>query len=378
MKFPSKNSYSFIGKFLMGGMQEILKTVNRRLYPQKLFYSPSWIILGVNNVCNLHCKMCDVGTDYARSNFFSNMVGNHPLNMPPELVREIVDQTANYFSGTKIGFSFTEPIIYPYLVESVAYASSKGIRTQMTTNGSKLSKLAADLQKAGMQDITVSIDGPPEIHNYIRGHHRAFEWAYEGLEAIASLHGKKPSVSVACAITEWNFDKLAEFAGLFRKLPLNQLIFMHTNFTTDEMADVHNAVYGSYYHATPSNMKELHLDKMDIEILQSEILKLKSMEYPYSIHFSPDLTNLNQLDVFYFHPGEKIGKRCVNAFDSITIKSDGSAMPAHTRCYQVHAGNIYQNTLDEIWNSTAIVKFRKTLSEAGGLLPACSRCCSAF
>ena len=60
------------------------------------------------------------------------------------------------------------------------------------------------------------------------------------------------------------------------------------------------------------------------------------------------------------------------------IKSDGTAIPAHGRCYNLTVGNIYEENLTTIWNSPVLGAFRKDLMKAGGLLPACSRCCSAF
>jgi len=319
-----------------------------------------------------------VGVGLDTSNFYINMLGAHPINMPFELVKKIVDQTAAAFRETKIAFSFTEPIIYPHLIDSVNYATEQGLYAQMTTNGSKLAALADDLVKAGMKEICISLDGPPDIHNFIRGNKHSFDWAFAGLEKMASLNGKAPALSVACAITEWNFHSLASFAELFRKIPLKEMHFLHTNYTTDAIAAKHNAIYGTQYSATSSNTKELHLEKMDFEILQKEIKRIRGLDLPFAIKFSPELNSIQDLKVFYQHPELFIGKRCVSVFDSVTVKSDGTVMPAHTRCYQVEAGNIYNNTLEEIWNSSTLSHFRKTLNDAGGFLPACSRCCSAF
>jgi hypothetical protein len=41
-------------------------------------------------------------------------------------------------------------------------------------------------------------------------------------------------------------------------------------------------------------------------------------------------------------------------------------------------GNIHNNTLKEIWNGKLYGDFRNEVMKAGGQLPACSRCCSAF
>ena len=59
-----------------------LKHLNKKIAPKQFLFGPEWIVLGVNNVCNLHCKMCDVGTKNLDSNFAQNFVGTHQLNMP--------------------------------------------------------------------------------------------------------------------------------------------------------------------------------------------------------------------------------------------------------------------------------------------------------
>ena len=119
-----------------------LKLANIKLSPGSFFFSPEWIVLGVNNICNLHCKMCDVGTQYSNSNFYTNLVGTSPLNMPIELIKKIIDQTAKYYPKVKLGYAFTEPLIYPHLIESLKYANQKNIYTTITTNGLTLKKEA--------------------------------------------------------------------------------------------------------------------------------------------------------------------------------------------------------------------------------------------
>jgi radical SAM protein with 4Fe4S-binding SPASM domain len=87
---------------------------------------------------------------------------------------------------------------------------------------------------------------------------------------------------------------------------------------------------------------------------------------------------VEDFDVFYHHPEQLIGNSCNDIYRNIMIKSDGSVIPAHGRCYNLQLGNIYEESLKEIWHSKVLSTFRKDLENAGGLMPACSRCCSAF
>ncbi|MCX6199154.1 MAG: radical SAM protein [Bacteroidetes bacterium] len=352
-----------------------IKKVNAKFYPRKLLYNPSWIILCVNNACNLHCKMCDVGTKTTDSNFYQHMMGAQPINMPIGLLKNIIDQTASYFPKAKLGYAFTEPSVYPHLLESLAYAQSKNIFTSLTTNGLQLAKQAEDLCKAGLKELNVSLDGPADIHNFIRGHKQSFEKAFEGISKILSLPNA-PEVSVYCAITEWNIGRLIELAEIFRAVKIKQMGFMHTVYVTDLMAQKHNALFGEKYFTSASNVEEVNLTNYNLQTLWKEYQKLKSENFGFPALFIPDLKSENDLKSYY-ETENPIGNFCNDAFSNIMIKTDGNVIPAHSRCYQVTTGNLYQNNLKEIWNSKVASTFRKDLVSVGGLLPACSRCCSA-
>jgi len=347
-------------------------------YPKHLFYAPQWIILGVNNVCNLHCKMCDVGTKNTQSNFYDHMLGTHPINMPKELILKIIDEVHQYYPSAKLGYAFTEPSVYPFLNESLHYAKSKNIYTSITTNALQLAKQADDLIEAGLNELCISLDGPPEIHNLIRGNKQSFEKALAGIEKIYSHKKHTLKVSVFCAITEWNIGHLMAFLNCLKAYPLHQVGFMHTVFNTDEQAKVHNAIFGSKYFATSSNTDELNFNAYNLPLLFEEINAIKRMKFSFPVRFQPEINSLAQLQNYYHHPEIKFGKLCTDAFNHLMIKSDGTVIPAHSRCYNIKAGNIYEQSLKEIWNAEVVQSLRKDLLKAGGLFPSCTRCCSAY
>ncbi len=199
------------------------------------------------------------------------------------------------------------------------------------------------------------------------------------MEKVFALPGRKPKISIYCTITEWNIGRLREFVRYFKGMPLAAMGFMHTNFVPNDVADRHNAVYAGKYPATASNMELIDISKMDLPLLWEEINEIKAMNLPFPVSFSPRTSRiLRRWTHYYSKPGEIIGKICNDAFQMMMIKSDGTVIPAHGRCYQHTVGNLYTENLAEIWNSAAFGTFRKDLMTAGGLLPACARCCSAF
>ncbi len=358
-------------------LESKIKSLNIRLSPSRLYYGPSWIALGVNNVCNLHCKMCDVGTKNTTTNFAQNLVGTHPINMPLDLFKTIIDQTHSFSPKAKIGYAFTEPLVYPHLIESLEYAESKNMFTAITTNALNLRKQADNLCRAGLNELYISLDGLQETHNYIRGHKSSFQRAIEGIETILKSE-RAPKIGVYCVITNWNQEELSEFVRYFQKFPLKEMAFMHANFTSQTIADAHNKIWLDKYPATVSNLDEFNPADYDLDKLWTEIEAVKQIDSKFPVHFAPELPNKSMLHTFYNHPEVFIGKGCSDVFNNIMIKSDGSVIPAHGRCYNLQVGNIYDQSLKEIWNSQVFSAFRKDLKKSNGYLPACSRCCSAF
>jgi len=354
-----------------------LSGLNRRLYPQHLFYAPEWLVLGVNNVCNLHCKMCDVGIGNKETNFAQNLTGSKPLNMPLELITDIIQQAGKYYPKVKIGYAFTEPLVYPHFIESLHLAGKNNLFTAATTNALTLPQKAEEICKAGLKEINISLDGPQDIHNFIRGNKNSFQKAIEGIEKLISFD-KRPDISVFCVITEWNVPYLVDFLKIFNAYPLKQIGFMHTNFTPDWLATEHNKQFGHLYPATLSNTEEINIEKMNLELLWEQLQEIKSTEWNFPVSCSPEIGSLTKLKEFYLNPEIPFGKKCNDVFRNIMIKTDGSVIPAHGRCFNLTLGNLHQQSLPQIWNSAVYSKFRKTLNNAGGLFPACNRCCSAF
>lgn len=358
-------------------VENVLKKINKKINPRHYLFSPEWIVLGVNNVCNLHCKMCDVGTKTNDTNFAQNLIGTHPLNMPLELVYKIINDIAVFYPKAKLGYAFTEPLVYPHLIESLQYANSKKIFTSITTNALNLKQKAEELVNSGINEINISLDGPPEVHNYIRGNKKSFQKAIEGIDKIFELR-KHTKISIYCVITEWNIGHLKSFLNFFRNYPIHEIGFMHTNFTPKNIAENHNTIWGAKYFATHSNIEEVSIDNFDLKLLWEELKSIEHENFNFKVSFSPKINSFEHLKLFYKEPSKSFGKQCNDIFSNIMIKSDGSVIPAHGRCYNLNLGNIYEKNLKEIWHNNSLREMRMDLKKAGGLFPACSRCCSAF
>ena len=354
-----------------------LRRINATYYPQKVLQSPKWLVLGVNNTCNLHCKMCDVGVNYSQSNFFQNLMGTRPVHMPLELFKEIADQAHRYFPHVKLGYAFTEPLIYTHLEASLRYCQEKKLFTSITTNALGLKKWAPLLHEANLGELNISLDGPPDVHNYIRGNEHSFTRAVQGIEMLSALDARFP-INIYCVITEWNVGKLRQFLQSVSPFKIRRVGLMHANFTPANIADEHNRIFEATYPATVSNITECDNEAIDTNVLWNEMQDINKSQWNFEVKFFPQLASKSELDLYYQEPGQLIGRRCMDIFSNLMIKSNGDVIPAHGRCFNLRVGNLYEQNLKEIWNSAVIAQFRTTVSNRGGLLPACSRCCSGF
>ena len=354
-----------------------LRALNERILPGRLVFGPTHIVLGVNNFCNLRCVMCDVGTGNDETNFGANLVGAKARSMPIDLFAHIADEIAAYCPGAHLGFAFTEPLAWRPIGEALAMARQRGLQSSVTTNGLLLMRHVDELAHGHCRNLSVSLDGSEAVHDQIRRHAGSYARAVAGIEALAAKPGA-PDIAVYCTITELNVGSLRPFLKEMSRLPLKRVGLLHNNFVTAEQARGHNLHYDGALHATASNVFLTDPAKIDLELLAEELQEIERTSYPFPILIQPQRTSLEALETYYRRPDVPVGRTCHDASRMLMIDSDGEAIPVHGRCFRFPIGNIREQSLASIWNHKQLSELRRTLRQAGGLLPACNRCCSGF
>jgi MoaA/NifB/PqqE/SkfB family radical SAM enzyme len=354
-----------------------LRALNERFFPDRLLFGPAQIILGVNNFCNLRCVMCDVGTGDSQTNFGANLVGAKTRSMPIELFRHIAGEVAAFCPGAHLGFAFTEPLAWRPIGEALAIAREHSLAASVTTNGLLLTRHADNLAHGQCRHLAVSLDGPEAIHDQIRRHPGSYERAVAGIEALAAKPGA-PEIAVYCTITEANVGSLRPFLQQMSSLPLKRVGLLHNNFITAEQAEQHNAAYDGALHATASNVFLTDPSKIDLQLLAEELQEIEKSAYPFPVLIQPHLTGAASLETYYRRPDQFVGRACHDVSRMLMLDPDGEAIPVHGRCFRFPIGNIREQSLASLWNHDRLAELRRSLRQAGGLLPACSRCCSGF
>jgi len=100
--------------------------------------------------------------------------------------KRLVDEIA----GHKIDFFLIrggEPFLFPGIIELLEHIHSKGILISVDTNGTVLKKYVKDLVRIGDIHLTISVDGPEEIHDYVRSVKGSFQKIKENIALLRQL-----------------------------------------------------------------------------------------------------------------------------------------------------------------------------------------------
>lgn len=348
---------------------------------------PEWLVLVINNFCNLRCKMCDVGLGESNTVFYDHLIGDDPQNMSLDLMETILTQAADFFPKPKIGLAYTEPLLHRQILDFCRVIVGRGFVCSITTNGFMLPRLADDLVAIGVNEVIVSVDGPQPVHDRIRGHDSSFHNLYLGakrLNAAKERDGRpRPELRFSYTLTDENYTHMVDFVHAIEGLNPAGINFSHLNFIAEEMAVAHNAQVDSELAMSRSNLGTMNLDAIDLDEMWQGVQALKQLaasrpDLP-PITIVPDFDDPAGLETFYHQPTTFVGGRnCTDPWRMTMIRSDGTVIPAHGRCYNVPIGNVTVTPLPALWNNQRFRAFRQTLQAAGGTLPACARCCGVI
>jgi len=193
---------------------------------------PRKLYCEVTTDCNLQCRTC------------MRQSWDEPGGtMGRELFRRVVEEFRQFPSAETIQFGgFGEPLCHPHLLELVADAARAGLRTELLTNATQLTRSVAEgLLDAGLDTLIVSLDGAsPSTHERVR-RGSALEQVYDNLRHLHVLRltrgVAKPEIGIAFVAMKSNISELPQLRRQSFHLGFSFIIV--TNFVphTEEMAD---------------------------------------------------------------------------------------------------------------------------------------------
>jgi Fe-coproporphyrin III synthase len=337
---------------------------------------PTTIGVAVNNICNARCKTCDFGVGNKDSSVYKIMK-SHDLNLDLELFKKLVNDVKSF--KPEINFNLVEPLLHPKIDELVKIAKSAGLRARITSNGFLLKDKAIALSKSGLDDIQISIDGPPNLNNEIRGLKDGFSRAIEGAR-ILKENSPKTVIRFNFTISNLNYDKIVDTLEVFKQYDfIDGVQIEHLSFVTKKISDIHNKNYGDLCHSAPSSVSdEVDPKKMGVDVLYNQLKEVRKRKYHFKVNFVPNINfTLENLKTYYFDETKFVDgcDKCPLLYTSCYLSTDGD-IRIHTRCYNVVMGNIKEKSFLSVWNCKKYRSIRKSFYKKTP--PACSRCCGVL
>ncbi len=308
--------------------------------------APTRVVMELTRRCNLRCTMCHTW----------ELQPGHELSIPE--VRRILGQMPHL---NWLDLTGGEPFLRQdavELIEAVCEVPSLGV-LHFPTNGWFTARIleAVDRVRALRPDvdllITVSLDGPPALHDRIRGRDGCFERAIETflrLRSIDSIH-----VYLGTTITPDNAGAIDDLeAELKRRIPDFRSDEWHWNWMQISEHFFHNA----------------HLAKGPRPATGKLVRRqIRRRGFPRNLVDAMELAFLVNLE--FYQRGEPTGIVCQALRSTAFISPEGDLYPCHV--YNRPLGNLRERPLAEIWSSPEVLAARQDIKKlaCGGCFTPC-------
>jgi len=301
------------------------------------------LVIHAHSSCNCRCVMCDIWKTKD-----SHAFGVGELKPQLDSIRRL---------GVRwIVFSGGEPLMNRELPELCTLLHQEGIRLTLLTTGLLLKKCAAAVAM-NFDDVIVSLDGPPQIHDAIRRVERAFALLHEGVFALREV---RPDLRITarCTVQKHNHAQLLETARTAKNMGLNGISFL--------AADLTSPAFNRPLVWPVSRQDEIGLSLTELSALEGGIRALMdSGEDEFGTGFVAESPEKLRRIVRHFraHLGlERAESPCCNApWVSAVIEADGAIRPCF---FHPVIGNLRGNTLEAVLNGSPARDFRASLEIA--------------
>lgn len=125
--------------------------------------------------------------------------------------------------ATKVLLTGGEPLMRPDIVRFVEALSQAGIASDLNSNLQRMTpSLMHELQKAGLSEISVSLEGPAQVHDRMHGKPGAHA---QLVDAIGWADQAGIGVDASCCLTQENCAYVEDLVDKVTSLPIRSLTF---------------------------------------------------------------------------------------------------------------------------------------------------------
>lgn len=295
--------------------------------------------------CNLWCTHCYQG---------ERSTEELPLSEMKRVVGEVSDMIKDWSDTYGVAFSPSmnitggEPFLKKDLFEILGEIKKQGFKMYVLTNGTLVSRdRARNLADLGVDGVQVSMEGPEDVHDAIRGK-GSFRAATEGVERLVDA---KLPVTLNVTLSALNASMVkkiiafcsqvgAQRVGFSRLVPAGQgRSLLSQMLTPERVRDLYETVFA--------------LGHDGIEIVTGDPvasqMRVKTDDDAGSVAVSG----------------------CSAGVAGLTLLPNGDVMPC--RRLPLSLGNVAKDSLREIWSTSPILDALRDRSRYKGKCSACNR-----
>ncbi len=187
-----------------------MKTLHRLLWPlvplhqalQRRVHDLDYLFLEITQRCNLRCLHC--GSDCLQD--------TTTADLPVSVALAVLEEVRQRLNPPRLTVAITggEPLCHPEIFELGRGIVELGYPWGMVTNGWGWNDAMVDRAlAAGIQTLTVSLDGLSDTHDWLRGRRSSYERAAATCQRFASS-GRLQAMDVVTCVNQRNLQQLPE------------------------------------------------------------------------------------------------------------------------------------------------------------------------
>jgi MoaA/NifB/PqqE/SkfB family radical SAM enzyme len=312
----------------------------RTLQTSRIYALPI-VILMPHSACNCRCVMCDIWKD----NKNLKQLTEHDINGLLAALRK--------FETKQVVMSGGEALLNVNFFQLCQILKKQHITITLLSTGLSLEKNALQILKH-VDDLIVSLDGDPPLHDAIRNIPGAFNKLKSGVEYIRSIDPNY-RITARTVIHRLNFRNWPAIINAAKEIGINQVSFLP--------ADVSSHAFNRQTAWSEPKQHEILLSKNELAELQEVINQIIANKADFTSRFIAE-SPAKIRDIYHYYAAfyglnAFPFKKCNAPWVSAVIEADGSVRPCF---FHDVIGNIRDNEFADILNSKEAIDFRKSLN----------------
>jgi radical SAM protein with 4Fe4S-binding SPASM domain len=279
---------------------------------------------------------------------------HHTEELTTSQWREVI-KDAHLLGASTVVFSGGEPLLRDDIFDLIFFTKNNGMNVCLVSNGLLINRdVAQRLAQSGIDVVNVSLEGPSQIHDYLRGQ-GTFQKA---LLALDNLKRYKIETTIASTVSRYNYKYLSYIIELAKRYGVRTVKFQPIS---------------SIFLRDKPEIEDFFISQGEAEELSQIIKEVMLLCNKYGITSNPSLY-LERIPLYLSKRPFNDNNVCVTLWTSCPIDSQGNIY----LCWILSGkdrliGNLRERRFLELWDSARHNFLREQIKKGG--CPGCLMSC---